>query len=215
MYLNAAGAVIMLSACASIQPYSVSVPIPAKTLLPASAELNEYTQNTGLSAQLERTTTFCGQIKQAIAKEIDAREKRLTTRRSVLLLIGSAAALGTTVYSGIQDTPDKKVVVPLSAISGSALLTAVPSLGKDERAEALREKLSAVKGKEASAIEAWNALERGLLDVSLLKGQQNKLKAGTDGWDKTQTDLDRKYVEIAPIEDRLRAALASLSNECS
>jgi hypothetical protein len=209
------GVLCVTAGCTSIVPYSVRVATPNHTLLPPSAQLTQYTESVGLSAQLERSTAFCGHVKQMIAKEIDERAKRLSTRRSVLLLIGSAAALGTTIYSGIEDTPDKKIVVPLSAISGSALLTAIPSLAQDERAEALKEKLAAVKAKEGIAIEAWNALERGLLDVSLLRGRQESLQKGSDDWRSIQTDLDRKYVEIAPIEDRLRGALASLSNECS
>src|SRR5262245_25399556 len=147
-------AIVLTVACA-VRPYSVTIRVPADTLLPPSHELDSYTSSSGLSLQLQRSTAYCGQTKQAIAREIDQRDRRALARRSTLLLIGSAAALASTMYSGVQDQPDKRIVVPLSAISGTTLLTALPSLGKDERADALREKLTAVKAKEAAAIEIW------------------------------------------------------------
>lgn len=135
-------------------------------------------------------------------------------RRNVLVAIGSVAALTSTVYAGVEDDPSKDVTVPLGAISGTALLSALPSLGKDERAEALREKLSAIKTKEASAITGWNSLERGLLDISLLKLRlETEQDAATAK--KLKEDLDQKYVDLAPVEEQFRAALAALSNECS
>lgn len=201
--------------CATIQPYSIVVTVPTQTLLPPSAELNSYTRNSGLSLQLERTTNFCGEVKQAIAREIDQRQNRLTTRRSVLVLIGSIAALITTVYAGIEDDPKKGVVVPLGAVSGGTLLTSLPSLGQDERVAALRDKLAAIKARESNVVESWNELERGLLDVGVLRIEQGSHERGDAEWRKVQTALDAKYQELAPVEDRFRGSLANLSNECS
>lgn len=212
-FLGFAGTVC--AACSAIPPYSGVVPVPRQTLLPPSADLIEYTDDKGLSAQLERTTTYCGEVKQAIAREIDQRERRLVIRRNVLVAIGSVAALVSTVYAGVEEDPSKDVTVPLGAISGTALLAALPSLGKDERAEALREKLGAIKAKEASAITAWSSLERGLLDISLLRLRLEEVEQDAEAVQKLRVDLDQKYVGLAPVEEQFRAALAALSNECS
>ena len=207
--------IVSVAGCASIPPYSVTVPPSTTSLLPPSKQLADYTDDVGLSLQLDRTTTFCGVVKQRIASEIDQRDRRLTTRKSVLLLLGSAAALSVTIYSGIQDTPKKEVIVPLSAISGGSLLTVLPSLGKDERSDALREKLATIKVREGAVIESWNALERGMLGVSLLKGHLEDAAKGSTAAGQVQMDLEAKYNELAPIEERFRTALAALANDCS
>jgi hypothetical protein len=206
--------VVLLAACGTIKPYTVIVPAPDSTLLPASAELARYTKKGGLTIQVERTTLYCGKVKQAIASELDHRSRRNSATKRILLLIGSAAALATTVYSGLKENPSKNVIVPLGAITGTALLTALPSLTEDERAGTLRDKLAAIKSKEGVVVDNLNAMEKGLLDLGLLQLQIGDSATSKAEVEQLKKDRLAMYSEIAPLEDHLRTSLSSLANEC-
>ena len=67
--------VSFLSVSCSVKPYSVRLSLPQQTLFPASPSL--ITTDSGLSTQLERTTLYCSQAKQAISTEADQRQTHL------------------------------------------------------------------------------------------------------------------------------------------
>jgi hypothetical protein len=216
----ALAALLATAGCARITPWSVTVQPPPQTLVPASAELLEYTQNAGLSLQFERTTRHCGLVRQAIAREMDQRNGRSVGQRRTVLVIGSAAALATTIYSGTAEAPKKQVLVPLGTISGGSLLTALPMIGRDERADALAEKLGSIRSREAAAMEALREIEQGLLAISLLRRQEQRadsLKLPADHATRIELHgaLETKYREVSLHEDKLREALVRLAQDCS
>lgn len=204
-----------LSACAPIPTYSVTTPIPQESLLPPSAALAEYTSGQGLALQLERTTRQCVVVRHAIAKELDQRDRRLTARQQWLLGIGSFAALAVTVYSGVEKEPESGVLIPLGAVSGTALVSAIPTLGKDDRADVLREKLGALRAHENAVVEAFNALERGLLELGILREQKSLMPdAATNERREIDRQIQDTFVELASLQAMLRNALTGLADQC-
>ena len=184
-------------ACTPIQPYSITLAPPEAALVPPSGGLVAYEET--LAEFWTRVSTRCTAVSHAIAVEIDQRQRRQATLKRWLLGIGSAAALGATVYTGIESQPEKNVVIPLSAISGSALVSAFPALSEDARVLTLRDRLAAIEAQGRSAVEVLGALEDQLLELSLLKDESAEAA---------------KYVEIASFETRLRGALVSWSEAC-
>jgi hypothetical protein len=154
-------------------------------------------------------------VKHAVAREADLRARRQSAIRRWLVTLGSLAALGSTIYSGVKDEPSEKVLIPLGVVSGSSLTAALPGLSQDERAAGLNEKLATIRAEESAAAEQLNLLERALLDRAILLVRQDRLDSESDKWRQLEELQDQKLVEIASAEERLRSKLTSLSNICS
>ena len=206
-------AALAIPGCSSVPPYSRALSPPDVTLVPPSTSLAQYDEK-GLSAQLERTTMYCGRVKQALAREIDERNQHSTAVHQWLVGTGSVAGIATTIYSGVAKKPHKEVVVPLGAISGTSLVSALPSFGKDDRAEALQQKIATIRAKENAVLAALATMEHGMTDLGLLNMQLGRAPTKAD----SQTVLlakEKKYVELQPAEDQLRGGLLALANECN
>ena len=206
------GLVALAAAACGISPRII--PVPRATLHPPSAELLSYTDGQGLSLALVRTTEFCDSARVEMAREYDLRSRRLNSLKRTLLTIGSVASLGGTAYAGLVQEPRKEVVIPLGLVSGGALLSAIPALGTDERAEELRQKLANVRAKEVAVVNALAALELSLLEISLVSGRLTIADSSSDTWERLYSHRDSLYTRTAPVEDRLRLALATFAAEC-
>lgn len=162
-------AAALLCGCASIKPYSLVEIVPdtlgVHVIMPASGNLQSY--DSGLATQWDRTFNYCYQRKKAVSAEIDQRERRLTSVRTWLLGFGGVAGLASTVYSGIKQDPRKDVIIPLSVVSGTALITLLPSFSQDERLEALKQRLDHLRAREQVAVNYYNDVELTLSTIGL------------------------------------------------
>ena len=179
-------AIAVASGCA-IAPYAAKVPPLTVSLFPPSKALSDFSGNVGLGLQLERTTAFCGVVKQRIGDEIRARKRRQTIVRGVGAGISSGCAAAATVYTSLATPPDKRISASLSACAGGVLLAAIPSWGTDSQIGALDAKLSAIRTDEANMLSAKAAIERALAQ-------------GGGG--------------VAPLAETFGSALAVLGNTC-
>lgn len=190
-------ALVLGSGCAPIAPYQIDIQPPSEALIPPSGGLVSYEST--LADFWNRVSTHCSRITYGMAVEIDQRQRRQSGMSRWLLGIGSLAGLAVTVYSGIDDSPNKGVVIPLSAISGSALISAFPSFSSDARAETLRERQSTIETRRRAAVEALGAIEGELLELALLEDEGAQAE---------------KEIEIMPYEERLRSALVAWLESC-
>jgi hypothetical protein len=206
--------------CGSIKPYSLTDIHPdtqqVVVIMPASDYLKDY--DSSLAVQWERTFNFCYQIKRAMVMEIDQREKQISSQRRWLLGIGALAGLANSLYAGTRENPEKEVVVPLSLISGSALLTALPSFSDDERLTTLNEKLDELRIKEQLAVDNFYLVER---KVAELANENYKLSDAnpsfvylTDEKEKRKIvdNVNQYHLEFIEVAERLRQALVDWSN---
>lgn len=217
--------------CASIAPYNARIATNEKISsmsaapgLPTPTGLEEY--GAGVEKQWTETARRCTQVEIAIAGEIDDRQRRLTFTKRLLLGIGSVAAIATTIYTGITEDPKKEVIVPLAAIGGTAVATAIPALTEDDRVSQLQEKLIKINAAESVAIARLNAIEDKLHDRALLwnpivRDTVNIQYAEGEQRDSIQVHLDSLYLEfelqeksITPFEFELRSALAAWYDVC-
>jgi hypothetical protein len=95
------------------------------------------------------------------------------------------------------------------------LLTALPSLGKDDRIAALTEKLGSMKGAESSSLANLNTLERDLLTISLIWRKLEAVDSTGDEAKKLSTQLDQQYSKTAESEEALRVSLTGLVGQCN
>jgi hypothetical protein len=166
-------ACILPVGCASIKSYSTVDIKPdvnhIYVLTPAPLSLLQYGDTT-TAAQWERTYNYGIQKKNAIAKEIDQRESRLFVQKFWLLTIGGLAGLVNTIYIGIKEESktEKIVTVPLAVISGTALLSSLPTFSRDERLDILKEKAEKLDTLKSQAEDALNELDVTLVDKALL-----------------------------------------------
>jgi hypothetical protein len=203
-------------ACAPVRPYTLSTPPPEQSLSPPSAEFLEYTSDAGLSLQWDRTTRYCGRVKTAIASEIDQRNRRLTAVRRWLLSLGSLAALASTIYTGVVENEDDRVLIPLGVVSGASLSAAFPALSQDDRVPLLQERLASIKAEELAAVEQLNLIEQAFLELALInRALARAEEENVDERARLVREQDAKYTEISAIEERLRTRLTALANTCS
>ena len=159
-------AIAVASGCA-IAPYAAKVPPLTVSLFPPSKALSDFSGNVGLGLQLERTTAFCGVVKQRIGDEIRARKRRQTIVRGVGAGISSGCAAAATAYTSLATPPDKRISASLSACAGGVLLAAIPSWGTDSQIGVLDAKLSAIRIEEAGVLNAKAALELALVQTGV------------------------------------------------
>ena len=160
-------AIAVASGCA-IAPYAAKVPPLTVSLFPPSKNMFDYSGgNMGMALQLERTTAFCGVVKQRIGDEIRARKRRQTIVRGVGAGISSGCAAAATAYTSLATPPDKRISASLSACAGGVLLAAIPSWGTDSQIGVLDAKLSAIRIEEAGVLNAKAALELALVQTGV------------------------------------------------
>jgi len=190
------------ASCAPVQPYHTTV--SPRQLVSATDNVREYEST--LANDLEATSNHCGETKSAVMREIQQRENRVTKVKNWLLGIGSAAALINTVYTGIVDGEhDKRIVVPLNAIAGGALVAAFPTLGKDEHVDDLTSKVVQIDTKQSAALERLRLLDEALLEHAKFRLSEDDNAARTE----------RLLEEVSPFEQALRVALVEWGNSCS
>ena len=203
------------AACAPVSSYQSLLPPPTAPLSPPSAAFIAYTHNAGLSVQWVSVTHRCDQARAFILQEIDARERRQMRLQRTLLTIGSAVALGATIYNGVTTKPRKEVTVPLSALTGGALVTAFPALAKDERSSALRDKYNLLNTEQAAAVASIGRLEAIVLQAALLEARAGDATRAPAARDAARDSAYAKYVEAQKPDDELRQSLFHLASYCN
>jgi hypothetical protein len=210
---------IINSSCSPIHPYSLAEIKPHNSdesstfvLMPATRNLHVHDEE--LAIQWERTVNYCNQIKKAIFKEIDQRKNNLRKRKSALLLIGAFAGMGTAIYSGVEDDPDSRVLVPLGLLSGTTLASSLPSLSQDERLDFLQDKLIKIKSLETEAVGQFSKIEAALVDLGILTDEHDELTDGDPRVTQINETMKLKYMEIESLSADLRALLTNWASEC-
>jgi hypothetical protein len=189
-----------------VKPDSDSVYV----ITPTPKNVTAY--DSSIAKQWQRTFNHCSQTRKAIAIELSQRKERVSGRRSLFLSIGGLAGLANAIYTGIQDDPKKDITVPLSIISGSALLTFLPSLIEDERVEMLSNKLERLNDLQ---IKAENALYNLDTEVSVIGKLQEQLKKENNEEERKilKLKLNDLFMKAEVLIGVLKRALTAWSNE--
>jgi hypothetical protein len=207
-----------LLACSAIQPYSLTKIEPDTNntivLMPATGFIMGY--DSTLAVQWNRTYNHCAQIKRAIVKEIDERERKLISRKNILLGFGGITALSNTLYSGIVETPKREITTPLGLVSGTAIISMLPSFTQDKRLGYLQEKLENIKTIEYRALIGLNEIEKvltekGVHDQTIHPDSFNSI-VSMEEWDEIQLKLRTMDIEIEELSGQLRELLIQWAN---
>lgn len=177
-------------------------------LAPAPTNVLIYDSTT--AQHWERTYNHCAQVKKAVTVELGQRESRVSSRRALLLGIGGLSGLANSIYTGVQNQPDKGVTVPLSIVSGTALLTFLPSISDDDQIPLLKAKLAQLNTLQVKAEEALTNLDNKLTAKAVL--DQDRREATTDD---RKSVLKEKFKDMLSELDGLTAALNRMLTEWS
>ncbi len=166
------------------------------------APRNVFIYDSTTAQHWERTYNHCAQIKKAVAVELGQRECRVSSRKTILLSLGGLGGLSNAIYSGIKSQPEKGVTVPLSIISGTALLTFLPSISDDDQIPLLKSKLDKLNALQSKAEQCLTNLDNKITEKALL--EQDLRDATTD--DK-KNSLKEKIKDAVIGLDTLTATL--------
>jgi hypothetical protein len=203
---------LWIASCASIPRYTVSPVNPLDTqfiLSPSSLALRVYDPST--AQQWDRTYSFCVQRENAIAKEMSQREDNLSARKNWFLTIGGLATLANTIYSGIKENPEKSVTIPLIAVSGTSLLSLLPSIAEDGELNVLREKSANLKVVKIQATKVLSELEKKFLSIAndqlQLRDLRTQVPPDSDKIAKLGNIINAEQVAIIDVIGTLKSTL--------
>ncbi len=203
------------SAFNSIQNYNREIDVKPdvnNTIVLTPAPQNVTYYDSTISVNWERTYNHCAQVKKAVLKELGERTDRVASRKTLLLSIGGLSSLANAIYSGVKDTPNKNVTIPLSIISGTALLSFLPSLIDDDRVELLRQKIKNLNDFQVKAELAMINLDKNLTEKALLEYQFNNTDKEKDK-EKIRSKIDDLIRELDKLTGILKMSLLDWSNE--
>jgi hypothetical protein len=194
--------IVLLTGIAAAQDPAAGLPDLSNVsrYITIRAPLSLLRYDSTLASSWDRCMFQSAARRQELGREIDKAGRRMSVLKTVLLVIGSSAGLANTIYSGIEANPRKGVVVPLGAISGTALLTLIPGQGREQAETLLKQKI-AIEAAEKEALDKINTLENTLIKRAILVEKKDESK---------QAELDEITLKVTEQKRDLRESLTKL-----
>jgi hypothetical protein len=206
--------IILLNSC-SIQKYTLTPIVPDSNnifvnRLPSDI-VTDYDDK--LTESWIRTYNRCIQIKIAIDKEIDKRERKQNSLGKVFSGVGGATGLATAIYALAATNPSTAAIGILGIFGGTTFATSMGFIREDKIVITLKEKSNKLELLKSECEFELTKLEELISKKNLLvRTGKNDIKDNTDD-PEPDPDVINFYEQIESQIIKLRVVLSRWDNE--